>query len=90
MPSLIVWIGVRPQNIAEEPRVGYIGGPVEREDLLDALEIGRYTTVHAEDLLLDDGGDGKRVEAVDEDLPDLDVLFALACVRGGVHSSKKP
>ena len=35
--------------------------------------------MHAEDLLVDDGGDGQGVEAVREDLPQLHVVSPLAC-----------
>jgi hypothetical protein len=36
--------------------------------------------VHGEDLLIDDGGNGKAVEAVGESLPKLDVVSALALI----------
>jgi len=35
--------------------------------------------VHAENLLVDDGGNGQAVEAVSEGLPQLDVVPPLAC-----------
>lgn len=43
--------------------------------------------MHAQDLLLDERGDGHAVEAVDEGLPELDRVAVLACVGERVHSS---
>ncbi len=48
----------------------------------------RQPAVHAEDLLIDERGDGEAVEAVGEGLPDLDVVAALAC-RGAL-SQRRP
>ena len=42
-------------------------------DLLHALEVRAEPAVTAEDLLVDDGGDGQAVEAVRERLPQFDV-----------------
>ena len=43
-------------------------------------------TVHAEDLLVDDGGNGQAVEAVGERLPQLDVVPPLALVVKAVNA----
>lgn len=43
--------------------------------------------MHADDLFVDDCADGHDVEHVQEVLPDLQVVAALACIRRGVHSS---
>jgi len=42
--------------------------------------------VHAEDLLVDEGGDGQAVEAVGEGLPNSNVVSALALVVETVNS----
>lgn len=49
-------------------------------DLLHRVEIRAQTTVHGEDLLVNDGSDRKAVEAVGESLPQLDVIATLALV----------
>jgi hypothetical protein len=49
-------------------------------DLLHRVEIRAQTTVHGEDLLVNDSGDRKAVEAVGESLPQLDVIATLALV----------
>jgi hypothetical protein len=49
-------------------------------DLLHGVQIGAEATVHGENLLIDDGGDGEAVEAVCEGLPELDVVPSLALI----------
>jgi len=45
--------------------------------LLEAVEVGREAAVHADDLVVDDGHHGQRVEAVAEQLPQLDIISVL-------------
>lgn len=78
-PTLNVLIGVGPEKIAEETVVGHVGGTHDAADLLHGLEVRRETTVHAEDLLVDDGSNWQAVEAICESLPKLDVVAPLAC-----------
>jgi len=52
--------------------------PRKRLDLVHGLQVRAQPSVHCEDLLLDDGGDGHAVEAVRESPPELDVMAALA------------
>ena len=47
--------------------------------LLHRLQVRGETTVHREDLLIDDGSDRQAVEAVGERLPELDVVPPFAC-----------
>lgn len=49
-------------------------------DLLHRVEIRAQTTVHGENLLVNDGSDGKTVEAVGKSLPQLNVIATLALV----------
>lgn len=58
----------------------YICGAHDTANLLHRVEIGAQTTVHGEDLLVNDGSNGKAVEAVGESLPELDVVSALALI----------
>jgi len=55
-------------------------------DLLHGVQVWAETTVHGEDLLVDDSGDGETVEAVRECLPQLDVVAALALVVEAVDA----
>ena len=58
----------------------YIGGAHDTSDLLHRVEVGTQTTVHGEDLLVNDGGNGQAVEAVGKCLPQLDVVSSLALI----------
>jgi hypothetical protein len=58
----------------------YVGWAHDTPDLLHGVEIRAQTTVHGEDLLINDSGDRKAVEAVGEGLPQLDVVASLALV----------
>ena len=42
----------------------YVGGAHDTSDLLHGVEVGAQATVHGEDLLVNDGGNGQAVEAV--------------------------
>jgi hypothetical protein len=48
--------------------------------LLQRAQLGAETSVHAEDLLINDSSDGQTVKAVGEGLPKLDVVAALALI----------
>ena len=56
---------------------------VDDLDLIDAMDAGRQTTVDAEDLVVDDAGEGEVVEHVGEVVPDssVAVLAAAFCVE---------
>jgi hypothetical protein len=58
----------------------YISWAHDAADLLHGVQIGTETTVHCEDLLIDDRCNGQAVEAVGEGLPKLDVVSSLALI----------
>lgn len=58
----------------------HISGTHHAADLLHRVQVRTQTTVHREDLLIDDRGDGKAVEAISERLPELDVVSAFALI----------
>ena len=58
----------------------YVGGAHDTPDLLHGVEVGAQATVHGEDLLVNDGGNGQAVEAVGKCLPQLDVVASLALI----------
>ena len=64
----------------------YVGRSHDSADLLHGVQIGAETTVHGEDLLVDDSGDGQAVEAVREGLPQLDVVATLAFVVEAINA----
>ena len=77
-PPLDVLVGVGPEEITEQARVGHVGRPHDAADLLHRLQVGGEAAVAAEDLLVDDGRDRQAVEAVRERLPQLHVESAFA------------
>ena len=55
-------------------------------DLLHGVEVGTETTVHGEDLLVNDRSNGQAVEAIRKSLPQLDVVPALALIVEAVDT----
>lgn len=64
----------------------YISWTHDTTNLLHRVEIGTQTTVHGEDLLVDDGSNWQAVEAIGKGLPQLDVISSLAFVVETVDS----
>lgn len=85
-PALDVFLGVGPEEVAEEAGVGDVGGPHDPPDLFEVGEFGGEPAVHAEDLLVDDCGHGEAVEAVGEGLPELDGVPALDLIVEAVDA----
>ena len=55
-------------------------------DLFKTTEFWAQTTVHAQNLLINDSGDGEAVETVSKGLPQLDVVPSLAFVIEAINS----
>ena len=85
-PAGAVAVGVGPEEVAEEALVGDVDGALDVPDPGEAVEVRREAPVHAEDLVVDDGGDGEAVEAVGEELPEADAEAALALVVEAVDA----
>jgi len=85
-PTNDVLVRVGPQEVAQQARVGYVRRPHDALNLLHILQLGGETAVHAEDLLVDDGGNGQTVEAIRKSLPQLDVVASFALVIEAVYS----
>jgi hypothetical protein len=68
------------------PLFTYVSRSHNTPDLLHGVEVWAETTVHGEDLLVDDGGNGQAVEAVGEGLPELDVISPFALVVESVDA----
>ena len=64
----------------------HIGGPHDTSDLLHRVQVRAQTSVHCEDLLIDDRSNWQAVEAVSECLPKLDVVPSLALVVEPVNT----
>ena len=68
-------IRVGPQKIADGTFVGYFHDTIKLLDLVQSVDGRRQTTVQAEDVLLDDGGQGQVVEQAGELLPNFGVTI---------------
>jgi len=79
-PSSHILVRVRPQQVAEQPSVGYVGGAHDAADLLHVLKVRGEASVAAKYFFIDDGGDGKAIEAVGEGLPQFYVVSSLALI----------
>ena len=58
----------------------YICWAHDAADLLHGVQIWTQSSVHGEDLLINDSGNGQAVEAVGKCLPKLDVVSSLALI----------
>ena len=80
MPTLLLLYWVRPQQIAKHALRRYIRGTIEREYFFDFQKFRTDSTVHAENFLLDDGGNRHGVEAIGEYLPKFERELSLAWI----------
>ena len=64
----------------------YISRTHHTTNLFHRVQVGTQTTVHGEDLLIDDGGNGQAVEAVGESLPKLDVIPPFALIVEAIQT----
>jgi hypothetical protein len=85
-PSSYILVRVGPKEIAKKTAVGDISRTHHPADLLHRVKVGAETAVHCEDLLVNDGSNGKAVEAVRKCLPKLDVVSTLALVVEAVDT----
>lgn len=81
----LVTIGVRiaPNQVGHGTFMWNFSEAVDDLDLIDAMDAGRQTTVDAEDLVVDDAGEGEVVEHIGEVVPNssITVLAAALCVE---------
>ena len=68
-------LGVGPHEIAEGTLVRHLHAAVNEADLVEGLDLGRQTTVDAEDLALNDSTDTKVIEDLGAVLPGVDVAI---------------
>lgn len=66
--------------------IAYISRAHDTADLLHRVEVGAETTVHGEDLFVNNGGNWQAVEAIGKGLPQLDVVPAFAFVVKAVDT----
>ena len=82
--NLLVRIG--PEEIAEQTRIRYIRRSDNTFDLIQAGEFRTETTMHAENLFVNDSCRRKAIKAVRESLPELDTKTPFAFVVKAVDT----
>ena len=60
-------------------RVWYVCGSHDPPDLLHWLEVGTEAAMTAENLLVNDGGDGETIETISKRFPQFDIKPSFAC-----------
>ncbi len=85
-PALDLLVGIGPEEVAEDTRVGNVSGTGETTHLVHGVVLRGETTVDAEDLLVNNGSNGEAVETVSECLPELDVVATLALVVEAINA----
>lgn len=66
-------IGVRPQQVAHRTLMWHFLQPVQSPDVIQGVDAGGQTSVEAEDLIVNEGGEGEIVEQIGEVLPHVGV-----------------
>lgn len=64
----------------------YISGSHNPADLFHGVEIRGQSSMHSENLLINDGGDWKTVEAIRERFPQLDVISSFTLVVKAIYT----
>lgn len=85
-PSVNFLVGVGPEQVAEESRVGHISGADNAFDLIEAGEFRAESSVHAKYFFVNDGGGREAVEAVGECFPKFDSKASLAFIIESVDA----
>lgn len=81
-------IGVRPQEVTHGAFMRNFLDSVKGSNVVECIDAGRETSVEAEDLVVDEGGEGEVVEQIGEVLPHVCVsVFAEAFIIEAVHLS---
>ena len=79
-------VGIAPQQVAHRPLVRHLLDPVQGPDVVQSVDAGGQAAVQAEDLVVDEGGEGEVVEEIGEVFPDVGVaVLAQALVVEAVH-----
>jgi hypothetical protein len=85
-PSAAVLVRVRPDNIAQKSSVWNFGWSNNSFNLFKSAQLWAETSVHAQNFLVDQGGDRKAVENIGKSLPQLDVVSSLALIVEPINS----
>jgi len=89
-PAGLSFLGVGPKQVTQETVLGNFSWSSDLLQLCDSDELRRESSVHAEDFVVDEGGNGHAVEHILELFPDADRVPTLALVVEPVDSVDLP
>lgn len=78
---LHIFIGITPQQVAQQPCVRHVRRSHDTANLLHALQIRTEAAVAAKYLAINYGGDRQAVKTVGERFPQFDVVPPFAFVK---------
>lgn len=82
----MIFVGIRPEQITQETLVWHVGRSSDFAELVELVKVRTQTTMHAQNLVINQSGNWQAVEHVNELLPDFDRESSLAVVVESVHS----
>lgn len=85
-PTLYIFVRVWPKEITEKTSVWDVCRSHNSLDLLETAQLWAEASMHAENLLVNNGSYWEAVKAVSKRLPQLDVVSSLAFVVESVNS----
>ena len=85
-PTRLALLRIRPKQIAQEAIFGDFSGTSELLELGNCDEFGRETSVHAQNLVVNQGCNGHAVEDILELFPSLDWKAAFAFVVEAINA----
>lgn len=85
----ILWVG--PHQIAERPLMRDFNLSINRPDLIDGLDLRTESTMHAEDLAINDCSNGQVIEHLSTVLPRVRVaIFPINLIIKSINSRNLP
>jgi hypothetical protein len=85
-PPLNLLVGVAPDRVTQEARVGDVRGAHNVAELFQIRELRTQSPVDAKDFLVNECGTGEAIEGVRKDLPQLDRMPSFALVVKAVDT----
>merc|ERR1712187_160523 len=89
LPTCNVLVGVGPQKIANQTCVWHVCWADKPTNLIHVINLWRKSTMHADDLLIDEAANRHAIEHVAELFPELDIITAFAFVIEAINPSDR-
>jgi hypothetical protein len=85
-PAGLTLLRIGPKQVAKQTVLGNLSRPCDLLQLSYSDKFGRETSVHAENLVIDEGRNGHAIENILELFPDADWVAALALIVEAIDS----